>query len=243
VTTTRRCTTRCASGSPATASRPRGRRGRTARWSRSTSDPQPRRASRIRNGGGGELAPPYRSRHSREAPPPSPSCPCRTGPGVVRRPLGPAGSAAEQIRPHRGRVPALHTGGQEHSCSAGTPRNAWSTCLPHPRQVTLPQRRQVAALHIDDTKPEPGTATTEPAVPHHKRGCSKPPPGGRCGQAAGSRSSMVTWRHLQRRRRRYRSRAGPGCRGRGHTASSSADRRARRPPARPAAALRRPARR
>ena len=39
-TTTRRCTTPCASGSPATASRPRGRRGRTARWSRSTCDPQ-----------------------------------------------------------------------------------------------------------------------------------------------------------------------------------------------------------
>ena len=114
-------------------------------------------------------------------------------------------------------------------------------CVPERMSAEGP-RRQVAALHIDDTKPEPGTATTEPAVPHHKRGCSKPPPGGRCGQAAGSRSSMVTRRHLQRRRRRYRSRAGPGCRGRGHTASSSADPRARQPPARPAAALRRPLR-
>ena len=112
-------------------------------------------------------------------------------------------------------------------------------CVPERMSAEGP-RRQVAALHIDDTKPEPGTATTEPAVPHHKRGCSKPPPGGRCGQAAGSRSSMVTRRHLQRRRRRYRSRAGPGCRGRGHTSSSSADPRARQPPARPAAAPRRP---
>jgi hypothetical protein len=78
------------------------------------------------------------------------------------------------------------------------------------------------------------------SVTDHSR---EPPPGGLGSQAAGSRSSMVTWRHLQRRRRRYRSRAGPGCRGPGHTSSSSADPRAKRPPARPAAALRRPGRR
>jgi hypothetical protein len=40
-TTTRRCTTRRASRSPATASPPRGRSGRTAQWSRSTCEPRP----------------------------------------------------------------------------------------------------------------------------------------------------------------------------------------------------------
>ena len=74
------------------------------------------------------------------------------------------------------------------------------------------------------------------SVTDHSR---EPPPGGLGSQAAGSRSSMVTWRHLQRRRRRYRSRAGPSCRWPGHTSSSSADPRAKPPPARPAAALRR----
>ena len=78
------------------------------------------------------------------------------------------------------------------------------------------------------------------SVTDHSR---EPPPGGLGSQEAGSRSSIVTWRHLQRRRRRYRSRAGPSCRWPGHTSSSSADPRAKRPPARPAAALRRPGRR
>ena len=52
----------------------------------------------------------------------------------------------------------------------------------------------------------------------------------------------VTWRHPRRRRRRYRSRAGPGCRGPGHTESWCAGPRATPPLAHPATALRHPGR-
>jgi hypothetical protein len=47
----------------------------------------------------------------------------------------------------------------------------------------------------------------------------------------GAQALTVTWRHPQRRRRRYMSRAGPGCRGPGRTASWCADLRATPPPA------------
>ena len=53
----------------------------------------------------------------------------------------------------------------------------------------------------------------------------------------------VTWRRLRRRRRRYRWRAGPGCRGRGHTASWCSDQHATRLLGRRAAGPQRRARR
>ena len=56
-------------------------------------------------------------------------------------------------------------------------------------------------------------------------------------------SWRITGRRPRRRRPRCRSRAGPGCRGLGHTGSWSADPRATPPLARPAAAPRHPARR
>ena len=67
-------------------------------------------------------------------------------------------------------------------------------------------------------------------------------PDGRDRQAAGN----FTLGYLAapaRRRRRCRSRAGPGCRGPRRTASWFSDQHARRPPARPAAVPRHPARR
>jgi hypothetical protein len=51
----------------------------------------------------------------------------------------------------------------------------------------------------------------------------KMPPDGHGRQAVGNSSLMVTWRHPRRRRRRYRSRAGPGCRGLDPAASWCAD--------------------
>jgi hypothetical protein len=78
------------------------------------------------------------------------------------------------------------------------------------------------------------------AVHHH--GASTPPSS--CGRwAEPFRQPSVTGRHLRRRRRRYRWRAGPGCRGPGHSASWSAGRRAKPLPGRRAAGHRRPARR
>ena len=64
------------------------------------------------------------------------------------------------------------------------------------------------------------------------------PPGG-CRRAE-FQVICPTWWPRRGKRRRRRSRAGPGCREPGRTASSSADRRARRLPARPAAATLRP---
>ena len=68
------------------------------------------------------------------------------------------------------------------------------------------------------------------------RGSAWPP---RSGQAECASGSCFTGRHQRHRRRRCRWRAGRGCRGHGHNASSCADRRARRLPARPAAGPRR----
>jgi hypothetical protein len=71
--------------------------------------------------------------------------------------------------------------------------------------------------------------------------CGELPPGGRGRQAVQELQPLaVTWRHPRRRRRRCRWRAGPGCRGPGHTGSWCAGPHVTPLLAHPAMALRHP---
>ena len=114
-TTTRRCTTRCASGSPATASRPRGRSGRTARWSRSTCDPQA-------PAGTGDQE--RRGRRARASPPSGRAAGAQISIGRLSAPRPQPRIATERVSrsavrvtrsPIRARLPSCLPGGWQHA--------------------------------------------------------------------------------------------------------------------------------
>ena len=167
----------------------------------------------------------------RASPTPSPPLPLESKSGSVRQRI------AVGTKSQRNRGPGTSRWHRPLSSEGNSERRQYPWLAQQP--VMHGRRRSVLASESRAYRRFTVRLSSQSVTDHSR----EPPPGGLGSQAAGSRSSMVTWRHLQRRRRRCRSRAGPGCRGPGHTSSSSADPRAKRPPARPAAALRRPGRR